>query len=179
MSVAYIVHGTLQATILEWIAFPFSRRSSQPRDLTQVSCMTSGFFTCWAARDTHAFENGRQKRFPPVQDFWSSTGFLNLESKLEFLISMNRDEKSSNKFEIGFKKVSAWRRNSGDQIFLCCSQKLQNICFLPVASLPEEYQGTWARSLVGELASYYTKWPKKKKETKLWAFGVGALTPRP
>ena len=33
----YEVHGILQAKILEWIAFPFSRRSSQPRDQTQVS----------------------------------------------------------------------------------------------------------------------------------------------
>ena len=28
---AYIVHGILQARILEWVAFPFSRGSSQPR----------------------------------------------------------------------------------------------------------------------------------------------------
>ena len=28
----YIVHGILQARILEWVAFPFSRRSAQPRD---------------------------------------------------------------------------------------------------------------------------------------------------
>ena len=34
-----IVHGILQARILEWIAFPFSRGSSQLRDRTQVSCM--------------------------------------------------------------------------------------------------------------------------------------------
>ena len=32
-----IVHGILQAKILEWVAFPFSRGSSQPRDQTQVS----------------------------------------------------------------------------------------------------------------------------------------------
>ena len=30
----YIVHGILQARILEWVAFPFSRGSSQPRDQT-------------------------------------------------------------------------------------------------------------------------------------------------
>ena len=35
----YIVHGILQARILEWEAFPFSRRSSQPKDWTQVSCI--------------------------------------------------------------------------------------------------------------------------------------------
>ena len=28
----YTIHGILQARILEWVAFPFSRGSSQPRD---------------------------------------------------------------------------------------------------------------------------------------------------
>ena len=31
-SMGYTVHGILQARILEWVAFPFSRGSSQPRD---------------------------------------------------------------------------------------------------------------------------------------------------
>ena len=44
----YTVHGFLQARILKWVAFPFSRGSSQPRDQTQVSCMASGFFISWA-----------------------------------------------------------------------------------------------------------------------------------
>ena len=39
------VPGILQARILEWVAFPFSRRSSQPRDRTQVSRIAGGFFT--------------------------------------------------------------------------------------------------------------------------------------
>ena len=46
----WIVHGILQARILEWVAFPFSRVPSQPRDQTQVSCITGGFFTSWATR---------------------------------------------------------------------------------------------------------------------------------
>ena len=41
----YTVHGILQARILEWAAFPFSRGSSQPRDQTQVSRIAGGFFT--------------------------------------------------------------------------------------------------------------------------------------
>ena len=40
----YIVPGILQARILEWVAFPFSRGSSQIRDQTQVSRIV-GFFT--------------------------------------------------------------------------------------------------------------------------------------
>jgi len=41
----YTVHGILQARILEWVAFPFSRGSSQPRDRTHVSHIAGGFFT--------------------------------------------------------------------------------------------------------------------------------------
>ena len=37
--------GILQARILEWVAFPFSRGSSQPRNQTQVSLITGRFFT--------------------------------------------------------------------------------------------------------------------------------------
>ena len=41
----YTVHGILQARILEWVAFPFSRGSPQPRDRTKVSCIAGRFFT--------------------------------------------------------------------------------------------------------------------------------------
>ena len=41
----YTVYGILQARILEWVAFPFSRGSSQPRYLTQISHIAGGFFT--------------------------------------------------------------------------------------------------------------------------------------
>ena len=43
-SMDYTVHGILQARILEWVAFPFSRGSSNPRDQTQVSHIAGGFF---------------------------------------------------------------------------------------------------------------------------------------
>ena len=49
--------GILQARILEWVAMPSYRSSSQPRDQTQVSRIVGGFFTDWATRDT--------------QDYWS------------------------------------------------------------------------------------------------------------
>ena len=39
------VCGILQARILESVVIPFSRGSSQPRDLTQIFCITGGFFT--------------------------------------------------------------------------------------------------------------------------------------
>ena len=56
----YTVHGILQARILEWVAFPFSRGSSQPRDWTQVSRITGGFFTSWTTREAHIKKMGTQ-----------------------------------------------------------------------------------------------------------------------
>ena len=54
----YTVHGILQARILEWVAFPFSGESSQPRDQTQASCVAGGFFTSWATREAQEYQSG-------------------------------------------------------------------------------------------------------------------------
>ena len=47
------VRGIPQARILEWVAVPFSKRSSQSRDWTQVSCIAGRVFTFWATRDVN------------------------------------------------------------------------------------------------------------------------------
>ena len=39
------IRGILRARVLEWVAISFSRRSSQPRDQTQVSCIVARCFT--------------------------------------------------------------------------------------------------------------------------------------
>ena len=39
------VHVIFQARILKWVAIPFSRGSSRPKDRTQVSCIAGKFFT--------------------------------------------------------------------------------------------------------------------------------------
>ena len=39
------VHGVVQARILVWVAYPFSRGPSQLRNPTGVSCFAGGFFT--------------------------------------------------------------------------------------------------------------------------------------
>ena len=44
----FSVRGNLHARILAWIAIPFSRGSSPPRDWTPVSCIAGRFFTIWA-----------------------------------------------------------------------------------------------------------------------------------
>ena len=37
--------------ILAWVAYPFSKGSSQPMNQTRASCITSGFFISWATRE--------------------------------------------------------------------------------------------------------------------------------
>ena len=45
------VHEILQKGILQWVAMPFSREHSWPRDWTWVSCIAGRFFTIWAIRE--------------------------------------------------------------------------------------------------------------------------------
>ena len=56
--VGYTVYGILQARILEWVAFPFSRGSSQPRDRIQVSHIAGGFLISWATREAQEYWSG-------------------------------------------------------------------------------------------------------------------------
>ena len=54
----YTVHGILQVRIQEWVAFPFSTGSSQPRDQTQVSHIAGRFFAIWATREVQEYWSG-------------------------------------------------------------------------------------------------------------------------
>ena len=54
----YTVHWILQGRRLEWVAFSFSRGSSQPRDWTQVSHIAGSFFTSWATREAQEYWSG-------------------------------------------------------------------------------------------------------------------------
>ena len=54
----FSVHGIFQARILEWVAIPFFRGSSWPRDWTQVSWIAGRFFVCLYSKgktDTYDF----------------------------------------------------------------------------------------------------------------------------
>ena len=83
--VDYTVCGILQARILEWVAFPFSRGSSQPRDWTQVSCIAGGFFTNWAIREAPRTQL-TYSRWKLGHSFWSLW-----DTELFFLSSLFHD----------------------------------------------------------------------------------------
>ena len=59
----FSVHGILQARILQWIAFSFSRGSSPPSNHTPVSSTADKFFTIWATREATPF-NWRDSQVP-------------------------------------------------------------------------------------------------------------------
>ena len=67
----FSIHRILQARILEWVAIPFSRRSSWFRDRTQVSCTAGRSLPSeppeenWAGVDCHALLQGL---FPWLRD---------------------------------------------------------------------------------------------------------------
>ena len=65
-SMDYTVRGILQGRILEWVAVPFSRGSSQPRDQIQVSCIAGGFFASWATREDQEYWSGEPLPSPDL-----------------------------------------------------------------------------------------------------------------
>ena len=66
-------------TILEWVAFPFSRGSAWPRNQTRVSCIAGGFFTNWAIREVTLVQDKIHLYFSshlmfPNKQVWGSLG---------------------------------------------------------------------------------------------------------
>ena len=49
--ICYQLNHKESPRILDWVAYPFSRGSSQHRNWTGVSCIAQGFFTNWAIRE--------------------------------------------------------------------------------------------------------------------------------
>ena len=93
----YTVHAVLQVRILEWVAFPFSRGSSQPRDWTQVSCIAGGFFTNWAIRKAQLCDLGQsiKQRQSIEQDHYVWVG---LDPSPQLLCLWEEDDKIYLKF---------------------------------------------------------------------------------
>ena len=53
--ILYHLSHQLSPRILEWVAYPFSRGPSPPRNWTGVSCIAGRFFTSWATREAFFF----------------------------------------------------------------------------------------------------------------------------
>ena len=104
------VYGILQARILEWVAIPFSKESSQPRDWTQVSCIAGRLSTIWVTRKAHInhFQKGNNERkFLSVVQLFSSVWL--------FVISWAAACQASLSFTMGLGNLfSSWFWFSGE-----------------------------------------------------------------
>ena len=85
------VHGNLQVRILEWVAIPFSWRSSWPRDWTWVSCIAGEFSNIWV----------------PFRALPSEAQGKPLSDKNHVMISTDA-EKAFDKFNIQAQACSWW-----------------------------------------------------------------------
>ena len=99
MDHTYTVHGILQARILEWVAFPFSKATSQPRDQTPFSCIAGRFFTSWATREAW-------KVFSFFSKLWLFLKFLIIST----ILSYDYSEFPSHLGGMEFKFMALWLR---------------------------------------------------------------------
>ena len=104
------VHEILQASILEWVAIPFSRGSSQPRGRTWVSCIAGRFFTVWAPREARVPITSLGDESRPV---------------LEMELRRQRDRKTQSQpilvFSDSVTQSSGIENSGGGVIFNCLS----------------------------------------------------------
>ena len=99
-----LVHGILQARMLEWVAFPFSRGSSQPRDRTQVPRTSGGFFTGWATREA--------TRIPSFSNFPSTQAVTDRRGEFPVLLLWGQGRNEV--------RQRHWRRSQGDSPVVRC-----------------------------------------------------------
>ena len=60
--------GILQARILEWAAYPFSRETSWPRNRIRVPCIAGGFFTSWPVQEAHGDINQSKREKTQIRN---------------------------------------------------------------------------------------------------------------
>ena len=90
-TMVFTVHGILQAGIGEWVAFPFSRGSSQLREQTQVFHIACRFFTNWAIREalrmwiSTPLKSHREILHPPFGLSWCLLLNVHFKNLWEFL----------------------------------------------------------------------------------------------
>ena len=68
------VHGSLQASMLQWVAMPFSKGSSWPRDQTWVSSIAGRFFTIWTTGGPTIYSQFQERKQIFEHWCWQASG---------------------------------------------------------------------------------------------------------
>ena len=117
------VHGILQARVLEWVAMPFSRGSSQPKDRTWVSCIESRFFTIWATWES--------RRSREVLRWWVLLLPLCYFLSQIHQESFHRSKGMSRVSGVSFWLDSLWKCYSTDYVIILFNATLSTLEVLP------------------------------------------------
>ena len=136
-SMDYTVHGILQARMLGWVIFPFSRGSSQTRNQTQVSGIAGGFFTSWATREAPGQYISAEGRGSCVC-YFILTGQTNSNVPFNFLLHWRTDTWKSNN-----RDLMPWIQ---DGIFQCTGHRMTPGCLLKTNILVPQPSSTETES---------------------------------
>ena len=101
--------------ILEWVAYPFSRESSWPRDRTRVSGIAGTFFTSWATRYI-MLHMGLGESQARIKISWRNTNnlryaddtILMAESEKELKIFLMRLKEEHEKLDLKLTIQNSW-----------------------------------------------------------------------
>ena len=105
-----------EARILEWVAIPFSRRSSWPRDWTQVSHIVGRHFTVWATNLSNHQKNEWIKKMWYIYIVEYSSAM----KRMKYTICSNMDGPEI----IIWSEVSQTEKDKYHIILLVCESKI-------------------------------------------------------
>ena len=154
----YTIHGILQVRILEWVAVPFSRGASQPRDQTQVSRIAGRFFISWATRESLTSH---------VIPTWQIEGEM-VEAVTDFLILGSNITADGNcSHEIRWLLLGRKAMTNLDSVLKTRDITLPTIVCSPGCGLPSGHKRLWERD------------GKKGRAPRNWCFQTVVLEKMP
>ena len=147
-------HGILQAWILEWVAIPFSKESSWPRNQTQFSCIANRYCTTWATRFlptehlslrswTYRSGQGRPSTLPS----WSLPSGRKTDHKQHYKCYLAMLDKWDRKGEQGERQRAGGRVQVKKRIGMCVQVFIWEWC-LSVCVSQEQKAAIWPSAQV-------------------------------
>ena len=104
------IHGIFQARILCWVAISFSRRSSWPRNWTQVSRILGRCFTIWATREALLLRSALQswgKEMEPRQNVLASFSWGDGDESSVTLMWLEMQEENQRRWNCGSERTAS------------------------------------------------------------------------
>ena len=83
--ILYYLSHQGSSRILEWVAYPFYRGTSQPRNWTRVSCIAGGFFASWATSSVQSLSHVQLFAIPWTAACQASLSITNSQSLLKLM----------------------------------------------------------------------------------------------